>query len=97
MRTPFPICRPPSASGCSTQRPRIASEAPRDLAFPAARRDPRTVTAGERQETSALTFVFTDIEGSTRTWEHAPHAMDGWLATHDRLLTEQALGATIGR
>lgn len=33
-----------------------------------------------------VTFLFTDIEGSTRLWEEQPSAMRGLLAKHDALL-----------
>ena len=33
-----------------------------------------------------LTFLFTDIEGSTRLWEHDALAMQAALARHDELL-----------
>jgi predicted ATPase/class 3 adenylate cyclase len=33
-----------------------------------------------------VTFLFTDIEGSTQLWEHAPQAMQAALARHDTLL-----------
>ena len=36
--------------------------------------------------TGTVTFLFTDIEGSTRLWESAPDAMRGALARHDELL-----------
>jgi class 3 adenylate cyclase len=32
------------------------------------------------------TFLFTDIEGSTRAWEQQPDAMAAALSDHDRLL-----------
>lgn len=35
-----------------------------------------------------LTFLFTDIEGSTRQWEAHPKAMESALRTHDQLLRE---------
>ena len=35
--------------------------------------------------TAPVTFVFTDIEGSTRLWETAPDAMRAALASHDAL------------
>jgi class 3 adenylate cyclase len=35
--------------------------------------------------TGTLTFLFTDIEGSTRLWEQHPVAMDAALARHDAL------------
>src|SRR6184192_4148059 len=33
-----------------------------------------------------VTFLFTDIEGSTRLWEEHPDAMRGALARHDAIL-----------
>ena len=36
--------------------------------------------------TGTVTFLFTDIEGSTRLWESAPEAMRRALARHDELL-----------
>jgi class 3 adenylate cyclase len=42
--------------------------------------------------TGTLTFLFTDIEGSTRLWERHPEAMQIALARHDEILratTEQ--------
>src|SRR5688572_19878510 len=33
-----------------------------------------------------VTFLFTDIEGSTTRWEHQPEAMQVALARHDSLL-----------
>ncbi|HYL27058.1 MAG TPA: adenylate/guanylate cyclase domain-containing protein [Candidatus Nitrosotalea sp.] len=38
--------------------------------------------------TGTVTFLFTDIEGSTRAWELHPEAMTQALAMHDRLLRE---------
>src|SRR6185436_12939707 len=40
-----------------------------------------------------LTFLFTDIEGSTLLWEAQPDAMRAALAHHDRLLREIVAGA----
>ncbi|MES2461561.1 MAG: tetratricopeptide repeat protein [Armatimonadota bacterium] len=37
-----------------------------------------------------VTFLFTDIEGSTRLWEEYPEEMTGALARHDALLREAA-------
>ena len=34
----------------------------------------------------AVTFLFTDIEGSSRMWERKPQAMAGALARHDDIL-----------
>ncbi len=36
--------------------------------------------------TGTVTFLFTDIEGSTRMWERSPQAMQSALARHDELL-----------
>ena len=33
-----------------------------------------------------VTFLFTDIEGSTRMWDEAPEAMTGALARHDEIM-----------
>jgi class 3 adenylate cyclase len=33
-----------------------------------------------------VTFLFTDLEGSTRLWEEFPDAMQGALARHDAIL-----------
>ena len=35
-----------------------------------------------------VTFLFTDIEGSTRLWEEHPDAMRDALARHDELVRE---------
>jgi predicted ATPase/class 3 adenylate cyclase/Tfp pilus assembly protein PilF len=36
--------------------------------------------------TGTVTFLFTDIEGSSRMWERSPQAMQAALARHDELL-----------
>ena len=41
-----------------------------------------------RLPSGTVTFLFTDIEGSTRLWEAHPHAMGAALAQHDALLRE---------
>src|SRR5438034_11600349 len=38
--------------------------------------------------TVTVTFLFTDIEGSTRLWEQQPEAMRAALAGHDALLRD---------
>jgi predicted ATPase/class 3 adenylate cyclase len=38
--------------------------------------------------TGTITFLFSDIEGSSRKWEQQPDAMRLALSTHDRLLRE---------
>ena len=35
-----------------------------------------------------VTFLFTDLEGSTRLWEDHPDSMHGALARHDELVRE---------
>ena len=36
--------------------------------------------------TGTMTFLFTDLEGSTRLWEEHPEAMHAALARHDGIL-----------
>jgi class 3 adenylate cyclase len=38
--------------------------------------------------TGTVTFLFTDIEGSTRLWEQHPDAMQAVLARHDAILRQ---------
>jgi class 3 adenylate cyclase len=38
------------------------------------------------QPTGTVTFLFTDIEGSTRLWESDPDAMGRMVARHDKIL-----------
>jgi predicted ATPase/class 3 adenylate cyclase len=40
--------------------------------------------------TGTVTFLFTDIEGSTKLWERDPEAMSKALSRHDELLREHA-------
>jgi predicted ATPase/class 3 adenylate cyclase len=40
-----------------------------------------------------LTFLFTDLEGSTRLWEEHPDAMSSALARHDDILREAIVAA----
>lgn len=42
--------------------------------------------------TGTVTFLFTDIEGSTRLWEEHPSGMRTALALHDRLLRDAIAG-----
>ena len=41
-----------------------------------------------QQPASVTTFLFTDIEGSTRLWERQPDRMRAALARHDTLARE---------
>jgi predicted ATPase/class 3 adenylate cyclase len=38
--------------------------------------------------TGTVTFLFTDIEGSTKMWEKSPHAMQRVLSCHDDILRD---------
>ena len=38
--------------------------------------------------TGTVTFLFTDLEGSTRLWEEHPEAMRDALARHDAILRD---------
>src|SRR5205823_8104511 len=44
--------------------------------------------SGPLLPTGTVTFLFTDVEGSTRLWEAYPQAMRQVMARHDALLTE---------
>ncbi len=43
-----------------------------------------------------VTFLFTDIEGSTKRWEQYPQAMRAALSRHDDLLRVRLEGKSIG-
>ena len=38
--------------------------------------------------TGTVTFLFTDVEGSTKLWERYPEAMGATMARHDEILRE---------
>ena len=40
----------------------------------------------EHPPSGTVTFLLTDLEGSTRLWEHDPEAMKAAMARHDELL-----------
>lgn len=42
--------------------------------------------------TGTITFLFTDIEGSTRLWETAPEETARAIARHDELVEEAVTG-----
>src|SRR5437870_447303 len=44
--------------------------------------------------TSTITFLFTDVEGSTRLWEEAPAEMAAAVARHDEIV--ESLAAASG-
>jgi TolB-like protein/class 3 adenylate cyclase/tetratricopeptide (TPR) repeat protein len=56
----------------------------------------RTGSNARPLPTGTVTFLFTDISGSTRLWENHPDAMRVALARHDTLL-ERAISAAGGR
>jgi predicted ATPase/class 3 adenylate cyclase len=45
--------------------------------------------SAERPPVGTVTFLFTDIAGSTQLWEQHPQAMSAALARHDALLRQQ--------
>jgi predicted ATPase/class 3 adenylate cyclase len=51
----------------------------------------------DTKPTGTVTFLFTDIEGSTRLWERSPEAMKTALQRHDDILRDviEASGGTI--
>src|SRR5215216_5706850 len=55
----------------------------------------RTATPATDLPSGTVTFLFTDIEGSTQLWEQHPQAMPAALARHEALL-HQAIGACGG-
>ena len=50
----------------------------------------------DSQPTGTITFLFTDLEGSTRLWEQFPEGMKGALMRHDAIL-RAAIEASGGR
>jgi predicted ATPase/class 3 adenylate cyclase len=49
-----------------------------------------------QSQQQTLTFLYTDIEGSTRLWEHQPEAMRQAVARHDQIM-RQAITDNDGR
>jgi hypothetical protein len=58
------------------------------LAAPGASPSPPEELGDSELPSGTLTFLLTDIEGSTRLWEAEPEAMEVALQQHDRLLAE---------
>src|SRR3984893_19144455 len=54
---------------------------------------PPTVPTDSRFPTVTITFLFTDIEGSTLLWEAQPEEMRTALARHDALVREAIVSA----
>src|SRR5947199_10691827 len=55
--------------------------------------------SGQPLPTGTVTFLYTDIEGSTRRWEQYPDAMKAAVERHDAILREaiEANGGTVFR
>ncbi len=54
---------------------------------------PANPRAARRLPTGTVTFLFTDIEGSTKLWEAHPQLMRAALARHDAVMRETIAGA----
>jgi class 3 adenylate cyclase len=48
------------------------------------------VTATQAHPTGTVTFLFTDIEESTRAWEQQGRAMSAGIARHDAIIAQAA-------
>src|SRR5262245_46925395 len=70
----------PHSLTCPRARDRIPA---RSIAFPQPWRSSMSMLPS-----GTVTFLFTDIEGSTRLWEQHPRAMELALAQHHALLRE---------
>jgi predicted ATPase/class 3 adenylate cyclase len=70
---------PPSASVKPSSRDSSLAPSPRDAS---------PDEAEHALPSGTVTFLFTDIEGSTQLWEQYTEAMRGLLARHDALLAE---------
>ena len=53
----------------------------------------QTQTIGGSLPDAQLTFLFTDVEGSTRLWERNPQAMRSALARHDTIVRSAIAGS----
>ena len=62
------------------------SQGPRAAASPGT--GPAAEPVGAEMPAGTVTFLLTDIEGSTRLWETVPEAMEVVLDRHNRLLTD---------
>src|SRR5207244_11231693 len=47
---------------------------------------PAVTSRAMQPPSGTVTFLFTDIEGSTHLWEERPDAMRVWVAEHDALM-----------
>src|SRR5262245_5499477 len=67
-------------------------ELPPALPIPAAAPLP-TSDSPTARPSGTVTFLFTDIEGSTQLWEHTPEAMRPALARHDQIMSDAIAAA----
>jgi class 3 adenylate cyclase len=80
----------------SLATPAPARDAPtQSVAGPAAPRAEPTERVASALPVGTVTFLFTDIAGSTRLWEQQPQAMPAALARHDAIV-RQAVAAHSG-
>ena len=54
---------------------------------------PERTTVTDKRPSGTVSFLFSDIEGSTRLWERAPEAMASALKRHDELLRSAIEGS----
>jgi LuxR family transcriptional regulator, maltose regulon positive regulatory protein len=71
--------------------PALESSSVLDVAMTATDDDPQLLPAAQLP-TGTLTFLFTDIEGSTQLWEQHPGTMPAALARHDTILRQAVAG-----
>jgi predicted ATPase/class 3 adenylate cyclase/DNA-binding XRE family transcriptional regulator len=69
-------------AGSAQLAPAVASAAPDQVGAAAVKSAP----AADPLPTGTLTFLLTDVEGSTPLWEQQPAAMQAAIARHDELL-----------
>jgi len=90
----YQVISPPSTP-LSTDEPLAPGEPPFKGLQYFDEADAGLVTPMTQLPTGTVTFLFTDIEGSTKLWEQYPEAMKAALARHDALL-RQAIEANNG-
>src|SRR5215211_7538347 len=64
----------------------MSSASPRVRSAAAGERSPQRRALVTDLQPEIITFLFTDVEGSTRLWEAQPRAMSVALARHDAIL-----------
>jgi predicted ATPase/class 3 adenylate cyclase/tetratricopeptide (TPR) repeat protein/DNA-binding XRE family transcriptional regulator len=71
---------------CDSQQPRAPAGQPAEPMPPSHNVAPSASVCHTALPKGTVTFLFTDIEGSTQLWEHDPQAMNDALTRHDALL-----------